>query len=123
LEAARHKIMTEFISLINGQIMPQHLRMFSDEMCAQGKVISLVGDSGMAKRERQNWLLRIAYSAPKRNMTAAAYNGADCPIYGVSAPLLVGQNPRIGPLFYNYIVDETFTSKNVPSNDDIVDAL
>jgi DNA-directed RNA polymerase II subunit RPB1 len=123
LEAARHKIMTEFITLIDGQIMPQHLRLFSDEMCAQGKVISLVGDSGMAKRERNNWLLRIAYSAPKRNMTAAAYNGAESPIYGISAPLLVGQTPRVGPLFYRYVVDEKFTSKNVLSSDDIVDAL
>ena len=123
IEVARHKIMTEFITLIDGKIMPQHLRMFSDEMCAQGRVISLVGDSGMAKRERQNWLLRIAYTAPKRNMTAAAYNGAECPIYGVSAPLLVGQIPRIGPLFYRYLVDESFTAKNVLSSDDIVDAL
>lgn len=123
LEAARHKIMTEFITLIDGKIMPQHLRMFSDEMCAQGKVISLIGDAGMAKRERANWLLRIAYSAPKRNMTSAAYNGSDCPIYGISGPLLVGQNPRIGSLFYRYIVDEKFTVKNALSKDDIVDAL
>lgn len=123
IEAARHKIMCEFISLIDGQIMPQHLRMFSDEMCAHGKIIGLVGDASMAKRERHNILLRIAYSAPKRNMTLAAYNGLKCPIYGISGPLLTGQIPKIGPNWYEYSVDEEFTTKHVMSSTDLIDAL
>jgi DNA-directed RNA polymerase II subunit RPB1 len=123
LEAARHKIMCEFTTLVGGSIMPQHLRMISDEMCAQGRVVGLVGDSNMAKREKNNWLLRIAYMAPKRNITSAAYAGVECPVYGVSGPLLMGQTPKIGPNFYTARVNNEFTSKNVMSSDDIIAAL
>ena len=123
LEPARHKIMCEFTTMISGKIMPQHLRMISDEMCAQGRVIGLVGDSNMAKREKNNWLLRIAYTAPKRNITNAAYTGAECPVYGIAGPLMLGQTPSIGTNFYTARVNNNFVAKNVMTNDDLVDAL
>jgi DNA-directed RNA polymerase II subunit RPB1 len=112
IEAARTKIINETIRFMQDSApSDRHMKLFADEMTRTGRVTSLER-KGLNKREFNNVLLRSAYSAPAQVFTEAALNNTKGPIYGISAPRLLGGTPKIGTLYSDVIIDEEFITGN-----------
>jgi DNA-directed RNA polymerase II subunit RPB1 len=123
IEAARQKIITETQRFLQDSAPnSRHIKLFADEMTRTGKVTS-IERKGLNKREYNNVLLRSTYSAPAQVFTEAALNNIKTPVYGVSAPRLLGATPKIGTLYSDILIDEDFVNKNDISLNNMLDDL
>lgn len=123
IEAARTKIINETIRFMQDSAPNErHMKLFADEMTRTGRVTSLER-KGLNKREYNNVLLRSAYSAPAQVFTEAALNNIKGPVYGVSAPRLLGATPKIGTLYSDVIIDEEFIANNETSLNNMLDSF
>ncbi len=123
IEAARTKIINETIRFMqDSSPNERHMKLFADEMTRTGRVTSLER-KGLNRREYNNVLLRSAYSAPAQVFTEAALNNVKGPVYGISAPRLLGGTPKIGTLYSDVIIDEEFIQNNDVSLNNMLEDL
>lgn len=123
IEAARQKIITETRAFMEDSTPNlRHLMLYADEMSRTGRVTSLER-GGLAVREKNNILLRMAASAPIQVVTDAALSGAKGRVYGIAAPQMLGGTPHIGTLYNDFVVDEEFVAENAVSVDSVLSDL
>lgn len=123
IEAARNKIITETIRFLqDSSPNSRHIKLYADEMTRTGRVTS-IERKGLNKREFQNVLLRSSYSAPAQVFTEAALNNIKGPVYGISAPRLLGATPKVGTLYSDIIIDEEFINQNDLSLNNMLDDI
>lgn len=123
VEAARNKIITETRAFMeSGTPDLRHPMLYASEMTRTGRVTA-IERGGLAAREKNNTLLRAAASAPIQVLSDAALSGAKSKVYGISAPLALGQTPNIGTLYNSFVVDEAFVAANAKSVDSVLDDL
>jgi DNA-directed RNA polymerase beta' subunit len=123
LAAARLTIVRE-IRRFMGRKAPnvRHLLLYADAMTCTGRVSSLE-KSGVKERERDNILLRMAMASPTQVLQDAAVRGAEGPVEGAAAFLMLGRPPRLGTLWNSFAVDEEFVRENKRSVDAVLDDL
>lgn len=120
IEAARNKIITETRSFMEDNTPNlRHLMLYASEMCRTGRVTSLER-GGLAVREKSNVLLRMAASAPIQVVEEAALNGAKGRVYGIAAPQMLGDTPKVGTLYNEFTVDDEFVAANAKSVDSVL---
>jgi len=121
--AARGAIQREIRRLMgSGASNPRHLMLYADEM-TQVRGVTSLEKGGVAVREQSNILLRMAHSSPVQVVQEAALMARRSPVYGVSAPLMLGTVPRVGSLYSEVAMDADFVRANSRSVDDLLDAL
>lgn len=118
--ASREKIIYEFRDQV-GEPSYRHFTIYADEMTFSGKVTS-IDRYGTAKRDA-SILLRISDASPISVIEESAINGATDYLKGVSPPLMLGRNPRIGDLYNIFKWDETFVDNNIKKTSDILSEL
>ena len=84
---------------------------------------ALLDKAGVGIRDGDNIFLRMAYSSPVQVAQEAALLARRSPIYGISAPLMLGTVPRIGSLYNEVAMDGEFIRANFQSVDNILDDL
>jgi DNA-directed RNA polymerase II subunit RPB1 len=123
LEAGRAKIISETRAFMEDNTPNlRHLFLYADEMCRTGRVTS-VERGGLSAREHNNVFLRMAYGSPIQVVTDAALTSAQCRVYGIVAPQMLGGIPQIGTLYNGLILDEEFIRGNTKSVDRVLDDL
>jgi DNA-directed RNA polymerase II subunit RPB1 len=121
LTAARKKIISETASFVESTCRT-HITIYADEMSRVGRVTALER-GGLAVREKNNMLLRMAQGDPLRVITEGVTNGTLCAVSGIAAPRILGATPEIGTRWNQMVVDEDFVAKNTKSIDTILDQL
>lgn len=123
IEAARMKIINETLSFMQKDAPNlRHLYIYADEMTRTGKYTNLE-KSGINAREHNNVLLRAAMSSPIQVFQEAAVNGITSKVSGISAPMLLGEIPKIGTIYNSFVVNENFIKNNTKSLDSVLDNL
>jgi hypothetical protein len=120
IEAARAAIMVQTREVLETAPQPCHLMAYADAMTRTG-VVTSIDRAGIAQRERANVLLRMAAGDPVRTVCDAAIEGSRAPVYGFSAPLMLGATPRLGSTFSELAVDAEFAREHRPRS--LEDAL
>lgn len=120
IEAARGKVVAEILKTIDAN--RSHCTMYADEMSYLGYLTS-IQRSGIAKRERGNVCLRMAFGSPVQVLVEAAAQGLVSKITGVSAPLIVGSQPKTGTRYNQVCVNEQFIRENSKSLANVEDEL
>lgn len=120
--AARNKIITETSLFLGESVNYRHFQLYADEMTRNGILTSLERN-GLAMREPNNILLRMAYGSPIEVLQRAAINGVNSKLAGPAAMQMLGFTPKIGTNFNSLVLDEEFINKNVKSVSSIIDAL
>lgn len=121
IEAARKLILNELRMLIPG-VSYEHYSLYADEMTYTGRITSIDRD-GLNRREGQNVLLRASLSHPVQVLQEAAFNSRVDPVYGISAPLSLGQIPRVGTYYNELCLNEEFVSKQSKPVQDLLDDI
>lgn len=121
IEAARQKVISELRILVDS-CNHRHYLIYADEMTYTGKVTS-IESSGLKTRESSNVLLRIGFSSPISTLEEAAVNSMEDTITGVTAPLLIGNIPKLGTLYNTYHINDEFVRNNIKRPDDLIDTL
>jgi DNA-directed RNA polymerase beta' subunit len=121
LVAARNKIMNELLATLKG-LNRMHCSIFADEMTFSGAVTS-IQKTGLQKRENANITLRLSFQSPVQVIQDAATNGLIDRIGGISGPLVMGTNPRVGTTYNTMSVNSKFIEENVKTLDTILEDL
>jgi hypothetical protein len=95
--------------------------VYADEMIYSGRITS-IDRYGTAKRDA-SILLRISDASPISVIEESAINGATDNLKGVSPPLMLGKNPRVGDLYNSFKWDENFVDSNIKKTSDILAEL
>jgi DNA-directed RNA polymerase II subunit RPB1 len=111
ISAARKKIIYELMDQLGDKVTYKHFTVYANEMTYTGNVTS-IDRYGSAKR-RSNLLLRISDASPLSVIEESALNGESDQLDGVSAPILMGKNPRIGDLYNSLKLDEQFVAEQM----------
>jgi DNA-directed RNA polymerase II subunit RPB1 len=119
--AARNKIITELVATLPS-LNKFHCTIFADEMVYSGTVSS-IQKTGLELREKSNTTLRMSFQMPIQVMQEAASQGMTDRLVGISGPLIVGTNPKIGTTFNRVCVNEEFVKENVKNIDDVLEDL
>lgn len=122
LIAARNKIMNELLATLPGLLSRVHCSIFADEMSYSG-IITSIQKTGLQKRENANITLRLSFQTPVQVIQDAAVNGLIDHISGISGPLIMGTNPKIGTTYNGISVNEEFIQNNVKTLDTILEDL
>ena len=121
--AARNKIKNELKAIISGaNPNTRHLYIMADTITMTGRLTSFE-KNGLAVREKNNILLRIATSAPVVVINDAVHENLSYQVYGVSSALVLGTVPKIGTLYSEIAVDSDFIKENVKTANSIVDQI
>lgn len=107
---------------ISGGINHRHYQTYANEMTMTGYVTP-IEISGVKAREPDNILLRIGFSHVNAALEEAAINAVKSPVYGVTGPLILGDTPRIGTMYNQFLVNESFVVKNTKTAADILSAF
>jgi DNA-directed RNA polymerase beta' subunit len=108
IEAARAKLTEEiadFIKHTGNAVNPAHFQVYADVMTMTGRVTSIERD-GLAAREQDNVLLRMATGDPMRIAGDAAIRGSSTRVYGGAAALALGAMPTVGSHYNGLAIDE-----------------
>ena len=70
-----------------------------------------------------NVTLRLSFQTTVQVIQDAAINGLVDHIGGVSGPLIMGTNPKIGTTYNSVFVNEEFIQSNVKKIEDMLDDL
>jgi DNA-directed RNA polymerase beta' subunit len=116
--SSREKIIYEFRDQV-GEPSYRHFTIYADEMTHGGRVTS-IDRYGTAKRDA-SIMLRISDASPISVIEDSAINSATDNLKGVSPPLMVGKNPRVGDLYNAMIWDEKFIEENIKSDASIIE--
>lgn len=113
IEAARQKIISEILAFM-GDSAPlyHHILLFADTMTKTGEVTS-IEPKGLAAREPKNILQRVTFAAPIDTLIKASYDKVTSHVYGVSAPLALGQMPKIGSYFNDITTNVDFIKGHI----------
>lgn len=109
IASANTKIVQELksvISSVNDKITHRHYTVYADEMTSSGLVTS-IDRYGSAKRDAPI-LLRISDSSPVDVIMESALSHAKDRLSGVSPPIMLGKNPRVGDLYNSFVLNEAF---------------
>lgn len=98
IEAARNKIVSELLTILNETYNYEHASIYADEMTYNGRITN-IQRSGLGKREVDNVLLRASFGDPMKALSQAAINSQTDYLYGLSAQLVVGTAPRFGTTY------------------------
>lgn len=120
IEAARGKVVAEMLKTIDAN--RAHCTMYADEMSYSGTLTS-IQRAGMSKRERNNVCLRLSFGSPIQVLNDAAVQGLVSEVTGVSAPLIVGSQPKVGTRFNRVCVNEQFIKENAKALANVEDVL
>lgn len=118
--SSREKIIYEFRDQV-GEPSYRHFTVYADEMTVSGRVTS-IDRYGTAKRDA-SIMLRISDASPISVIEESAINGVSDYLKGVSPPLMLGKNPRVGDLYNTFKWDEEFVDSQIKSTADILDEL
>ena len=121
LVAARNKIINE-LAMASVELNKYHCSIFADEMCYSG-VVSSIQKTGLQKRENANITLRLSFQTPIQVITESAINGMCDNIGGISGPLIMGTNPRIGTCYNTVCLNEEFIKQNTIKIENLIDEL
>lgn len=123
IESARHRIVSEIRNLGDGgDINHQHLLLYADEMSHTGKVSS-IEKGGLNAREGSNVLLRVGFSSPIQILEKAAVNHAEDKVTGVTAPLLMGNIPKIGTIYNSFSINPQVIKENIVTLNSLLDDI
>jgi len=120
IEAARGKIVAEMLKTINAN--RAHCTMYADEMSYSGQ-LSSIQRSGMAKREKHNICLRMAFQSPNQVLEDAATHGLTSEVTGVSGKLIVGAAPNVGTAYNRLVVNRKFLQEHAAKMSRVEDVL
>lgn len=122
IEAARQLIIGELEKIVS-DVHLVHDTVYADEMCVTGKVTA-ISKSGLDVREYDNPNARASYSFANQVFTKAAVNSQKNKIYGASAPLTVAAPVKMGTLYNEVMMDESFIKQESKGNiSDIIDSF
>ena len=119
--AAKNKIINEMIKTL-GDLNPIHCSIYADEMTFTGTVTS-IQKTGLQKREKSNITLRMSFQSPIQVIQDAAINGLTDRVSGISGPLILGTNPRVGTTYNKLIIDEDFIKQRANQLEEALDDL
>lgn len=120
--AARNKIITETSLFLGENASYRHFQIYADEM-TRGGIITSLERNGLALREPNNILLRMAYGSPIEVLQRAAINGVKSKLHGPAAMHMMGLTPRVGTNYNTLILNEKFVNENVESVTSIIEEL
>lgn len=120
IEAARRAIINEMRCTFE-DIQTKHYTVFADAMTCTGKVTAI--RNGAPKREPNNLLLHVSEAYIMRNLIKGSSGNVSNPLYGASAPLMMGQVPKIGTLYSDIYMDHDYINSSIENVDDVVDSL
>jgi len=122
INAARNRLSSEISKCIGGSSDMCHIYMYTDEMTRTGKVTN-IKRGGVAAREYNNALLAMAYENTKQYAINAAINSLQCKVYGIAAPMLLGDMPMVGTNYCEIAIDEEFVKQKIKSVDSAIDEI
>ncbi len=122
IEAARHKILIEMDKLGEGGINQRQYMIYADEMTFTG-VVTSIERSGLSKREPNNVLLRLGFSAPLGTLQESAIMALEDKVVGITGKLLVGSTPTLGTTYNSFHVNHEMIRKYTKSTEDVITNL
>jgi len=111
IEAARNRIISEMKGIVDSCAY-SHLSIYADEMTLTGKVTN-IKSSGLKSREPTNILLRMGYSNPMAAIKDGVMYNIKEDVYGITAPIILGDVPKIGTLYNSVQINKEFVKENV----------
>lgn len=113
IAAANTKIVQELTLVVSDKcdVAHRHYTVYADEMTFSGLVTS-IDRYGSAKREA-SFMLRISDSSPLSVIEDSALANARDRLTGVSPPIMLGKNPRVGDLYNSFVLNEEFIRKKM----------
>ena len=109
--AARNKIVVELDVIASGGD-PRHKFLYADEMTRIGRVVN-IERTGLAVREPNDILGRVALASPAKAYIDAAINSIEQEVSGISDRLILGDIPKIGTMYNQKILNIPFIQENV----------
>jgi len=115
IAAANTKIVQELTAVVVDKcdVAHRHYTVYADEMTFSGLVTS-IDRYGSAKRDAPI-MLRISDSSPLAVIEESALLNAKDRLSGVSPPIMLGKNPRVGDLYNSFLLNESFIRKRMGS--------
>jgi len=115
ISAANTKIVQELTLVVADKcdVAHRHYTVYADEMTFSGLVTS-IDRYGSAKRDA-SFMLRISDSSPLAVIEEIALVNAKDRLSGVSPPIMLGKNPRVGDLYNSFLLNEAFIRKRMGS--------
>ena len=108
IAATRNKILCELSDTMD--LSKVHCSIFADEMTRNGSITS-IQKTGLKIREPGNLTLQMSFETPVQVIRDAAINGLNDEIGGISGPLILGTNPKIGTTYNRLCVNTEFINK------------
>lgn len=121
IEAARARIIEQMISVLEGKSPTyHHLSIYADILTWSGRVKAIE----RAVRMEKNKTLSMAsgYSAGKVLMGMAAV-GTEESTNSITAPVMLGNIPKVGTNYSNIVINEEFVQENTESVLDAIETL
>lgn len=120
ITAGRQKIVNELRAQIDGPTY-YHYGIYADEMVFTGSVTG-IDRYGSSKRD-SSIMLRISDSSPIAVIEEAAINGLSDDLSGISGPLMLGREPRVGSLYNSFRLDEKYIKQNTKNINNVLDDI
>jgi hypothetical protein len=119
IEAARVRVIEQMQASMEGNAPGyHHLAIFADTITWSGYARSI--ESAIKYEHDKTLSMASGYSAGRVLMDASV-RGVHDKIMGVSAPVMLGNIPRVGTNYSNYLVNEEFIQANTKSVLDVLD--
>jgi hypothetical protein len=116
ITAARQKIIDELKHQVEGS-SHRHYAIYGDQMTFTGQVTSV--DRFGSARRGSSIMLRISDASPISVVEESAINMFSDDLNGVSPPIMLGKNPKIGDLYNRFALDSEFIAENVKDLDQL----
>lgn len=115
IEAVKAKMGYELKDLIDDKINYKHYLLTVDNMTRHG-ILTSFEKTGLDKREKNNILLRLGTSHPRRILEEASINNKTCSTEGLTPSLMVGASPSSFGTCMNSIYIDTNNVKKIMDN-------
>jgi len=79
--------------------------------------------TGIQAREPNNVGLLVADSRPIQFLYDAAINTKEADLHTPSAAILMGQTPKVGTTYNNFLIDHDFIKENATADEDLLDQI
>ena len=119
IEAARNKIIDEFLTTEKHKANYEWATIYADEMTYNGRVTS-IQRSGLGQRDINNVLLRASFGFPIQVIQSAAINNQTDTIQGMSAPMCLGATPRFGTTYNDIIINHEHVKRMTKSTAEMI---
>lgn len=111
IDAARHKIISELMNIMDGSLYA-HCSLVADEMTFSGEVTAIL-KSGLAVREKENIPLRMSFQSPLEVLKVAGLENAKTKLTGISGPIVLGQIGKVGTIYNDIILNKEFVKNEM----------